>query len=311
VRSLRPSNNLPGILPLTVEPDERRRHIYKVFMEKSNFFVSHEQIHGIIGDEPWTDSEINCLCNVASDRKIWLTLGSKRKCVDPTEKNIGDWVTVSNHGNLFPWAQVKEIDFSKNLAKVKWEISCTTYVVEIANLQLYSTSATSKWKRIKTDFIHHYKNQRYQTTVNDEKLGDKQTVLEGLVPIQYYSLENTLKFYAEGLVKNLLHMLRLSEHDVSVLWDLANAPLHSISKCLCYAVPKIVCNHYGQVNSTQKCLWIHFGNNLISLQPKNEIVLLHIHQEYTMKSSNMSFSNTALGQQQKCCLQPCCGNMAG
>ncbi len=102
VRSLRPSDNLPGILPLTVGPDKRRCYIYKVFMEKSNFFVSHGKIHEIIGDEPWMDSEINCLCNVASDRKIWLTLGSKRKSVDPTEINVDDWVTVSNHGNLFP-----------------------------------------------------------------------------------------------------------------------------------------------------------------------------------------------------------------
>jgi hypothetical protein len=80
--------------------------------------------------------------------------------------------------------------------------------------------------------------------------------LEGLVPIQYYSLENTSKFCAEGLVKNLLHMLRLSKHDVSVFWDLSIAPLYSISKRLCDVVPKIVCNHYGQVNSIQKCLWI-------------------------------------------------------
>jgi hypothetical protein len=83
-------------------------------MEKSNFFVSHGQISKFIGDEPWMDSEINCLCNVASGRKIWLTLGSKRKSMDPMEINIGDWVTVSNHGNLFPQVQVKEIDFSKN-----------------------------------------------------------------------------------------------------------------------------------------------------------------------------------------------------
>jgi hypothetical protein len=51
-------------------------------------------------------------------------------------------------------------------------------------------------------------------------------------------------------------MLRLSEHDVSMFWDLAIAPLHLISKRLCDAVPKIVCNHYGHVNSIQKCLWI-------------------------------------------------------
>jgi hypothetical protein len=127
---------------------------------------------------------------------------------------------------------VKEVDFSKKLAKVKWEISCTTDVVEIVNLHPYSTSTTSKQKRIETDFFHHHNNQRYKTTANDEKLCDKQTVSECLVPIQYYSLENTSKFCTEGSVKNLLHMLRLSEHDVSVFWDLATVPLHSISECL-------------------------------------------------------------------------------
>jgi hypothetical protein len=75
VRSLRPSNNLCGVFLLTVEPDKNNCYIYKVFMEKSIFCVSHGQIYEIIGDEPWMDSEINCLCNVASGRKIWLTLG--------------------------------------------------------------------------------------------------------------------------------------------------------------------------------------------------------------------------------------------
>ncbi len=101
MRSLRPSNNLRGIFPLTVEPDEKSCYIYKVFMEKLNFFMSHGQIYEIIGDEPWMDSEINCLCNVASGRKICLTLASKRKSVDLMKINIGDWVTASNHGNLF------------------------------------------------------------------------------------------------------------------------------------------------------------------------------------------------------------------
>jgi hypothetical protein len=94
------------------------------------------------------------------------------------------------------------------------------------------------------------------TKTNDEKLCDKTTESECLVPIQYYSLENTSKFYAEGSVKNLLYMLKLSEHDVTVFWDLVTAPLHSISECLSDAVPKIVCNHFSQVNSIQKCLWI-------------------------------------------------------
>jgi hypothetical protein len=57
-------------------------------------------------------------------------------------------------------------------------------------------------------------------------------------------------------VKNLLNMLRLSEHDVCVFWDIATAPLHSISECLRDVVPKFFCNHFSQVNSIEKCLWI-------------------------------------------------------
>ncbi len=197
---------------------------------------------------------------------------------------------------------MKEIDFSKNLAKVKWETSCTSDVVEIANLHPYSTSATSKQKRIKTDIFHHHNNQRYKTTANDEKLWDKQTVSESLVSIRYYSLENTSKFCAEGSVKNLLNMLRLSEHDVSMFWDLATAPLHSISERLCDVDPKIVCNHFSQVNSIEKCVWILRKQFKFIATKKNEIVVLHVHQEYIKNSSIMSFSNTALGQQQKCCL---------
>jgi hypothetical protein len=174
--------------------------------------------------------------------------------MDPIEINISDWVTVSNHGNLFPQAQVKEIDFSKNLAKEKWEISCTTGYVEIANLYPYSTSTTSKQKRIKTDFFHHHNNEMCMTKTNDEKLCDKATESECLVPIRYYSLENMSKFCTEGSVKNLLYMLRLSEQDVPVFWDLATAPLHSISERLCDVVPKIVCNHFSQVSLIQKCL---------------------------------------------------------
>jgi hypothetical protein len=51
-------------------------------------------------------------------------------------------------------------------------------------------------------------------------------------------------------------MLRLSDHDVCMFWDLATAPLHSISERLRDVVPKIVCNHFSQVNSIEKCLWI-------------------------------------------------------
>ncbi len=84
------------------------------------------------------------------------------------------------------------------------------------------------------------------TKTNDEKLCDKTTESECLVPIQYYSLENASKFCAEESVKNLLYVLRLSEHDVTVFWDLATAPLNSIRERLCDVVLKIVCNHFSR-----------------------------------------------------------------
>jgi hypothetical protein len=57
-------------------------YMYETFMEKAIFFMSHGQISEIVGDEPWMYSEINCLCNVASGKKIWLTLRLKRKSMD-------------------------------------------------------------------------------------------------------------------------------------------------------------------------------------------------------------------------------------
>ncbi len=60
----------------------------------------------------------------------------------------------------------------------------------------------------------------------------------------------------KGLWRIFFYMLRLSEHDITVFWDIATAPPHSISEHLCDVVPKIVCNHFSQVDSIQKCLWI-------------------------------------------------------
>jgi hypothetical protein len=94
--------------------------------------------------------------------------------------------------------RLKKLTSPKTWPEEKWEISCTTDFVEIANLHPYFTSATSKQKRIKTDFFHHHNNKMCMTKTNDEKLCDKKTESECLVPIGYYSLENTSKFYAEG-----------------------------------------------------------------------------------------------------------------
>jgi hypothetical protein len=88
-------------------------YIYEIYKDKSRFYVNYGQISNIIGDEPWMKSEVHCLCNFSSHRILMLTLGSKRKPItnkgelcsagsNIEQIEIGDMVTVSNHGNLFP-----------------------------------------------------------------------------------------------------------------------------------------------------------------------------------------------------------------
>ncbi len=105
------------------------------------------------------------------------------------------------------------------------------------------------------------------TKTNDEKLRDKKTDSECLVPIRYYSLENTSKFCAEGSVKNLLYMLRLSEYDVTVFWDLATTPLHSISERLRDVVPNLSVTTSAKL-IRYRSVCGYFGNSLNSRQPK-------------------------------------------
>jgi hypothetical protein len=96
-------------------------YIYTIYMDKLRFYVNYGQISNIIGDERWMKSEVHCLCNLSSHRILKLTLGSKRKPItnkgelcgagnNIEQIEIGDMVTVSNHGNLFPLAIVKKIN---------------------------------------------------------------------------------------------------------------------------------------------------------------------------------------------------------
>ncbi len=105
-------------------------YIYEIYMDKLRFYVNYGQISNIIGDEPWMKSEVHCLCNLSSHRILMLTLHSKRKPItnkgelcaagnDIEQIEIGDMVTVSNHGNLFPLAFVKKINSLDKTAKIK------------------------------------------------------------------------------------------------------------------------------------------------------------------------------------------------
>ena len=76
-------------------------HIYQVTMDndaQSIVYVNLELIMDIIGEEEWMKGELNCICNIASGRKVSLTWGSKKKLSNRSQLSIGDDVIVSNHG---------------------------------------------------------------------------------------------------------------------------------------------------------------------------------------------------------------------
>jgi hypothetical protein len=136
-----PGNDMVNHLPAIDE-----RYIYEIYMDKLRFYVNYGQISNIIGDEPWMKSEIHCLCNLSSHRILMLTLGSKRKPItnkgelcgasnNIEQIEIGDMVTVSNHGNLFSLAIVKKINSLDKTAKIKWNVSRKTDTVELCHLK--------------------------------------------------------------------------------------------------------------------------------------------------------------------------------
>ena len=76
-------------------------HIYQVTMDndaKSTFCVNSVEIMDILGEEEWMKGELNCICYIASGRKVSLTWGPKKKSSNRSQLSIGDNVIVSNHG---------------------------------------------------------------------------------------------------------------------------------------------------------------------------------------------------------------------
>ena len=65
--------------------NNKKDHIYQVTMDndaQSTFYVNSTLIMDIIGEEEWMKGELNCICNIASGRKVSLTWGLKKKLSD-------------------------------------------------------------------------------------------------------------------------------------------------------------------------------------------------------------------------------------
>ncbi len=82
------------------EVDRYECYIYAITMNnkaKTQFYAGFSQISDIIGDEEWMKGDMNNICNIASQRKVSLTWGAKKKSKKRSLFEVGDEVIVSNH----------------------------------------------------------------------------------------------------------------------------------------------------------------------------------------------------------------------
>ena len=125
--------------------DDHKKYIFKVYTTKGdNYFVNLAQIHDIIGDELWFNGETNCLCNIASNRLISLSWGSKKtESSNSTETPyissypcVGDHVIVSNQGSKWDHlAKIVEFIESTSSAVVKWDSTLNRLTAMVAYLR--------------------------------------------------------------------------------------------------------------------------------------------------------------------------------
>jgi hypothetical protein len=83
------------------EIDSYESYIYAITMNnhaKSQFYAGYSHINDIIGDEEWMKGDMNNVCNIGSQRKVSLTLGSKKTSKNCCHFEVGDSVLVSYHG---------------------------------------------------------------------------------------------------------------------------------------------------------------------------------------------------------------------
>ena len=146
--------------------DENEKYIFKIFTPKgANYFVNLAQIHDIIGDEPWINGEIKCLCEIGSNRKISLSWGAKKKESSHSTETasissrpccVGDRVIVSNQGRKWEHlAKIIKIFESTSSAVVKWDTTLKKDTVDLADCKTYDVDEVSNRKRKATDFYQN------------------------------------------------------------------------------------------------------------------------------------------------------------
>jgi hypothetical protein len=240
--------------------DDHEKYIFRVYTTKGdNYFVNLAQIHDIIGDELWFNGETKCLCNIASNRLISLSWGSKKKESSNSPETpyisscpcVGDHVIVSNQGSKWDHlAKIVEFIESTSSAVVKWDSTLKKDIVDLADCKKYDVDEVSDRKRKATDF---YQN----SSMNNQMSKKSIQTPPGEIRNMFYSRENLCKLCAEGSVINLMNVLHCSPADMTSFWNLATSPLHYIQQSLNEVqVPKAVIGASFGIDSIEKCLWI-------------------------------------------------------
>jgi hypothetical protein len=220
-------------------------HIYQVTMDndaQSIVYVNLELIMNIIGEEEWMKGELNCICNIASGRKVSLTWGSKKKLSNRSQLSIGDDVIVSNHGTKWEHrAKILQMNDDGISVLVKWDTSLKKENVLLNDCRKFDVKNSSQRKRRSTDifapmaeeeFINEPSLTKQKSTnelapmtgeeiIEESQPVDKPICADGQVKNIFFNPDKSSKQCAQGALANLLHMLKCSTDELDLFWNLA------------------------------------------------------------------------------------------
>jgi hypothetical protein len=237
-------------------------HIYQVTMDndaQSTFYVNSALIMDIIGEGEWMKGELNCICNIASGRKVTLTWGSNKKSSNRSHLSIGDNVIVSNHGTKWEHrAKILQMNEDRISVLVKWDTSLKRKNVFLNDCKRFDVENSSqrKWKlteffapMAEEEFVHEPSLTKQKSTnelapmageeiVDKSQPVDKPICADGQVKNIFFNPDNFSKQCAQGAIANLLHMLKCSTEELDLFWNLACSDDEILVKQLCEPVPK-------------------------------------------------------------------------
>jgi hypothetical protein len=239
-------------------------HIYQVTMDydaQSMFYVNSDLIMEIFGEEEWMKGEFNCICNIASGRKVTLAWGLKKKLSNRSHLSIGDDVIVSNHGTKWEHrAKIIQMNDDGISVMVKWDTSLKKENVLLKDCKKYDVEITTqrKWKstnffapRAKEEFINepsltkHKSSNELALMAGEEIVEESETVekpfcADGQVENIFFNPNNFSKQFAQGSLANLLHMLKCSKEELDLFWYLAHSDNVILEERLGEPAPKKV-----------------------------------------------------------------------